>query len=147
MNYIDLITGNRIIDAAFLAWIIAQSMKIIIEWCINKKFNFHRILGSGGMPSSHSAFVVALTTSVFKVCGLHSPEFAISLCFSLVVMFDAANVRRAAGEQAKILNYMMEHWKDTTPDMFGKELKELLGHTPFQVIIGALIGIIVGTLV
>ena len=99
------------------------------------------------MPSSHTAFTIALVTSVGKYVGLASPSFAIAACFALVVMYDASGVRRAAGEQAKILNYMMDHWKESTPELFEKSLKELLGHTPVEVIAGALLGVAVGLII
>lgn len=102
------------------------------------------MLSSGGMPSSHSSFVCACASSVAYLYGWSSPLFAIAAVVAVVVMYDASNVRRAAGEQAKILNYIMEHWTEMKPAMFGQELKELLGHTPLQVLMGALLGIGIG---
>ena len=96
------------------------------------------------MPSCHSATVCSLATSTGIQFGVGSFEFAIATIFAIVVMYDAANVRHAAGEQAKILNYIMEHWTQMRPAIFGKELKELLGHTPLQVFFGALLGIAIG---
>lgn len=136
--------GNHALDAALLAWLIAQLIKVIVEICKTKKLNFERMVGAGGMPSSHTAFMMALTTSIFKSCGYASPEFAICVCVSLVIMYDATGVRRAAGQQAKILNYMMDHWKELKPAMFSKELKELLGHSPIEVFAGAALGIVTG---
>ena len=98
------------------------------------------------MPSSHAACVCALASASFKTMGAASTEFGITAILAFIVMYDASNVRHAAGEQAKILNYMIKHWKETTPEVFGKELKELLGHTPFQVIVGALLGIAIGVI-
>jgi len=139
------ITGNRSLDAALIAWLIAQVLKVVIDFARNGHLNFEHMVGSGGMPSSHSAFVMGLTASILKVCGLQSPEFAIALCIGLVVMYDASGVRRAAGQQAKILNYMMYHWKELKPEFFERELKELLGHTHLEVLAGAALGIVVGT--
>ena len=108
-----------------------------------KKFNFKRILGAGGMPSSHSAVVVSLCTMIGKKYGIDSAFFALSMIFAFVVMYDAAGVRRAAGKQAKLLNKIVQ-----TPGLSNVEvtekLQEVLGHTPTQVIVGALIGFIVG---
>jgi len=143
---IEFLTGNRIINAAIVAWVIAQVAKTIIDFFSRKKLNFRRMIGSGGMPSSHSATVCAVATVACKICGVHSPEFGIACAFAVIVMYDASNVRRAAGEQAKIINYMLKNWQTLTPEIFGRELKELLGHTPFQVIIGAMLGIATGIL-
>ena len=143
MHYL---TGNHLLNVAIVSWLTAQILKIIIELITHKKFNIRRIYGSGGMPSSHAACTVGIATAAYKICGFASPEFGIAATFAFVVMYDASNVRMAAGEQAKILNYMIRHWRETTPEIFGKELKELLGHTPMQVVIGALLGLAIGLL-
>ena len=135
-NVVDFLTGNLILNLSILAWAIAQVLKFVITLISQGKLDWRHILSSGGMPSSHSAFV----------CGWASPVFTISAVVAIVVMYDAANVRKAAGEQAKILNYIMEHWTEMKPAIFGKELKEFLGHTPFQVLMGGLLGISVGLL-
>lgn len=140
------ITENHLINVAIVSWFVAQVLKIVLELITHKRFNFRRIYGSGGMPSSHAACTVGVAAAACKLCGVSSPEFGIAATFAFVVMYDASNVRHAAGEQAKILNYMIRHWNETTPEIFGKELKELLGHTPLQVVIGALLGLIIGTL-
>jgi len=127
-----------------LAWVTAQVLKLIIVLITQKRLDFYRLVGAGGMPSAHSALVVALASSVCRFCGYASPEFALSACLALIVMYDASSVRRAAGEQAKILNYMMDHWNKTSPELFTKELKELLGHTPVEVFAGGLLGLIFG---
>ena len=139
-------TQNSVLNAAFIAWFLAQFIKVMLSFK-NGKIDFSRITGAGGMPSSHSSTVLALTTAVFVACGYQSPEFAIALVLSGIVMYDATGVRRAAGEQAKIINYMMSHWNKTTPQTFSKELKELLGHTPLEVVAGAILGIVVGLIV
>lgn len=137
---------NSILNSAVIAWFIAQFLKVILTRK-DGQFDFSRMTGAGGMPSSHSSTVLALTTSVFMIFGYKSAEFAISSVLSVIVMYDATGVRRAAGEQAKIINYMMSHFKETTPQKFTKELKELLGHTPIEVVAGAILGIVIGFIV
>ena len=144
MNVVDFLTGNLILNLSIVAWAIAQILKIIVVLVREHRWDWRHILSSGGMPSSHSAFVCACASSVAYLYGWSSPLFAIAAVLAIVVMYDASNVRRAAGEQAKILNYIMDHWNQMKPAMFGKELKELLGHTPLQVLMGALLGIAVG---
>ncbi len=124
-------------------WFFIQLFKVIYDLVTTKKFNFKRILGAGGMPSSHSAVVISLTTLIGKYEGTDTAQFAMSLIFACVVMYDAAGVRRAAGKQAKLLNRIIE-----TPGLsrveVSEKLVEALGHTPTQVIVGALIGLVVG---
>lgn len=133
---------NEFFLIAFIAWTIAQVSKVILTLIIDKKIDLYRMVGSGGMPSSHSSLVMGLTTSLGLKYGWDSANFAISLIFSLVVMYDASGVRRSVGKQAIILNTMIE-------DMYKHKhieqdkLKELVGHTPYEVIAGALLGIIV----
>ncbi len=138
------ITGNLILDLAGSAWFVAQLCKIIVNAVLHQKFNFSLLVSSGGMPSSHSALVCALAAAVAQIDGVYTTNFALASVLALVVMYDACNVRRAAGEQAKILNYIMEKWSEMSPTVMTKELKELLGHTPFQVIMGAILGTCVG---
>lgn len=139
----EFYTQYRYIIVPLITWFFIQSFKVIWDLVTTHKFNFKRILGAGGMPSSHSAIVMVITTMVAKDCGLQSPIFAVSLIFSMVVMYDATGVRRAAGKQATLLNKIVE-----TPGLSGIEMSEklveVLGHTPIQVIVGATIGIIVG---
>ena len=134
---------NKYVYIPFLLWFGIQLFKVIYDLVTTHKFNFKRILGAGGMPSSHSAVVVGLATLIGKDVGVGSPMFALSLVLAFVVMYDAAGVRRAAGKQAKLLNKLIE-----TPGLSGvqvsEKLVEVLGHTPFQVFVGAIIGIIVG---
>ena len=140
---IEFFEQFRFIIVPFSVWFLIQLFKVIWDLWTTKKFNFKRILGAGGMPSSHSAIVTALATMIGKEYGTDSAIFALSLVFASVVMYDAAGVRRAAGKQAKLLNKIVE-----TPGLTGVEvsekLVEVLGHTPKQVIVGALIGIVVG---
>ncbi len=143
---ITFIVQYKYIIVPFLVWFGIQLFKFIYDLVTTKKINFKRILQAGGMPSSHSAVVIALTTMVGKDVGLQSPMFGISLIFSFVVMYDAAGVRRAAGKQAKILNKIVQ-----TPGLTGVEVQEklveVLGHTPVQVFVGAIIGLIVGLII
>ena len=143
-NVVDFFTGNLILNLSILAWALAQILKFVVTLVTKRKLDFRHILSSGGMPSSHSAFVCACAASMGYIYGWASPVFTISAVVAIVVMYDAANVRKAAGEQAKILNYIMDHWTEMKPALFGKELKELLGHTPIQVFMGGVLGIAVG---
>lgn len=124
-------------------WFGIQLFKVIWDLVVTHKFNFKRILGAGGMPSSHSAVVTSLATMIGKSQGINSPIFALSVIFACIVMYDAAGVRRAAGKQAKLLNKLIE-----TPGLSNiqvqEKLVEVLGHTPTQVIVGAIVGIVVG---
>ena len=141
-NLLDIL-NNKFIYIPILIWFFIQSFKVIWDLVTTKKFNFKRILGAGGMPSSHSAVVTSLTVLIGRSEGLDSPIFALSFIFAMVVMYDAAGVRRAAGKQAHLLNKIIE-----TPGLTNVEVQErlveVLGHTPLQVIVGAAIGIIVG---
>ncbi len=125
-------------------WFCIQLFKVIYDLVHTKQFNFKRIMGAGGMPSSHSAVVTALASLIGKYEGINSPLFGIAVVFACVVMYDAAGVRRAAGKQAKLLNKIVQ-----TPGLSSvqvtEKLVEVLGHTPFQVLVGAIIGILVGT--
>jgi len=129
----------RILYATSLAWFIAQGLKVLIYWIRNHKINFRLFVGTGGMPSSHSAFVSCLATAIGLETGWSSPVFLLSLGIAIVIMSDAAGVRRAAGQQAKILNEIMDDFYSSRP-VPQKRLKELLGHTPVQVFVGAFIG-------
>ena len=145
-NFSDLFE-NKVLWTAFLAWFAAQSLKVIIHMIRYREFSVERMVGTGGMPSSHSATVCGLTTAIARVYGLASPIFALALVFSSVVMYDATGVRRAAGEQAKVLNRLLRE-KSRTKQEYQKEaqkaLKELLGHTPLEVLAGAVLGIVLG---
>ena len=134
---------NKYIYIPFLLWFGIQTFKVIYDLITTHKFNFKRIMGAGGMPSSHSAVVVGLATLIGKYQGVDSPIFAVSLILAFVVMYDAAGVRRAAGKQAKLLNKLIETPGLTTVQV-SEKLVEVLGHTPLQVIVGALIGLAVG---
>ncbi len=134
------ILQNTPLWAAVLAWALAQGIKILLTLIVDKRFDASRIVGTGGMPSSHSSFTMALSFSIGKYHGFDSPLFAIALIFSFVTMYDAQGIRRAAGKHAEILNDMIQHHKIPNQG----ELKELLGHTPLEVLAGAILGIVVG---
>lgn len=137
------ITDFKFLYIPLLMWFGIQLFKVIYDLVTTKKFNFKRILGAGGMPSSHSAVVTSLATLIGRYEGVTTPIFALSVIFAFIVMYDAAGIRRAAGKQAKLLNKLVE-----TPGLsgvqVGERLVEVLGHTPKQVLVGALIGIIAG---
>lgn len=143
-NAVAFLTGNLILNLSILAWAAAQLIKLVVTRVTEGGWNWRHILSSGGMPSSHSACVCALAASTAYLYGWSSPLFAIAAVLAVVVMYDAANVRRAAGEQAKRLNYIMETLPQLNPEEFSRHLKELLGHTPIQVFMGAALGIGVG---
>lgn len=130
--------GNAAIWIPIIIWFSVQAFKVVYELIKYKKLNIRRMWGSGGMPSSHSALVCSLTTIVALVDGMASTTFAISLVLSGVVMYDAAGVRRAAGKQARVLNQIIENKGDINVQ---EKLIELLGHTPKEVFVGALVGI------
>lgn len=138
--FFALLSNQHIWISAF-ACISAQALKVLIEYAYTKKVDRALLFGTGGMPSSHSAFVVAMASSIGTVEGLHSSIFAVSLVFALIVMYDAAGVRRAAGKHAQVINDMVERLENIgiTPD---EKLKELLGHSPIEVMAGALWGIL-----
>lgn len=131
---------------AVICWFVAQLLKVVSVLVTDKKIDFGRFIGAGGMPSSHSSFVTGLTTAIGLTQGFSSDIFAVSAVLSLVVMYDAAGVRRAAGEQAKILNQMVEEWGRQNFKNTEVRLKELLGHTPLQVFAGAILGIAIALL-
>lgn len=142
MSFIQEILSNRTITIPVLAWFIAQLIKVISVIVKEKKIDFTRFVGSGGMPSSHAAFIVSLTTVIGKEYRFNSGLFGLAVAVSLIVMYDAAGVRRAAGKQAQVLNQLIfNHDYKVNLD---QKLKELLGHTPFEVIMGAALGIGLG---
>jgi hypothetical protein len=139
------ILDNQVLLVAIIACLVAQLCKLFVELTKNRKFNLRSLVTTGGMPSAHSAFVAALAAGVGQTVGWSSPEFAIALIFAVIVMYDAAGVRQAAGKQARILNQIIDELfseKEFNED----RLKELLGHTPFQVIVGLILGIAISCL-
>lgn len=144
MEFMDLFE-NKALIAAILAWFAAQVIKVLLVLFDEKRLDLSKMISSGGMPSSHSALITAMTASVGKTTGLDSVAFAIAAVTSLVVMYDAANVRREAGKHAELLNKIA---RDLYPDnhMNQEKLKELLGHKQIEVAAGAIIGITIGVL-
>ena len=137
-------TGYEAIFCGLLAAFIAQFIKVITYICTHKKINFKIFTTTGGMPSSHTAGVIALTTAVGLIDGFDSISFAVSLGFSLIVMQDASGVRRAAGKTAATLNRLVDEFVQKNKEVKPYEaLKELLGHTPLEVFCGMILGIIV----
>lgn len=143
MEYILEMIHNPILVNSIVGWACAQVLKTLIHVIIYKKFVWERLIGDGGMPSAHSATVCALAGSVFIHCGPASPEFAIACMFAVIVMHDATGVRFETGKQAKVLNEMIEIFMNMGNSNLSAEqkLKEFVGHTKFQVAMGALIGI------
>ncbi len=146
MNGFLAFIQNKYIYVPLLLWFGIQLFKLIYDLVKTKKFNFKRILGAGGMPSSHSAVVTSVATLIGKYEGVDTAIFALAFVVAFVVMYDACGVRRAAGKQAALLNKLVE-----TPGLTGvqvsEKLVEVLGHTPFQVLVGALIGITAGLII
>jgi len=136
---------NYIFWTSAASWMIAQFIKVALGVFREKRFNFRWFVGTGGMPSSHAAGVSALATSVGVTYGFDSALFAVVLTFTLIVLFDAQGVRRAAGRQAEILNKMLDdiYWKKKLDE---RELKEFIGHTPVEVFAGMFLGIIISLL-
>ncbi len=133
----------RFLLAPIVAWAIAQAAKLTLSSIRLRRLNLRVLAETGGMPSSHSAIVMGLTTAVGKYSGVSSASFAIALIFTFVVMYDAAGLRRAAGRQAEVLNRLVEdlvHMRGVQE----ARLRELLGHTPTEVLVGALIGLVIG---
>jgi len=150
------ILANYPLVAALLGIIIAQTIKVPIRLIITKEFKPGLAFSTGGMPSSHSAAVAALTTGIGMLEGIQSPLFAAACIFSVIVMFDASGIRRQAGEQAVIINQLINDfqdfvegtkaWKDKKEDEKRQELKEIMGHQPIEVFVGALLGIVIAFL-
>ena len=141
-----MLTTNPIIDCGLLAWFLAQLIKVALDLVLLRKWDPHRFVSSGGMPSSHSALVVACTTAIGKLYGIQGPIFALAVILSAIVMYDACNVRRSAGDTAKLVNQILAHVEKLTAEDFAEDLKEVMGHTPLQVLMGALLGLGVGLL-
>ncbi|MFB2892673.1 divergent PAP2 family protein [Aerosakkonemataceae cyanobacterium BLCC-F50] len=137
---------NHILLVAVIASLIAQITKLAIELGKNRKINIRVLVETGGMPSAHSALVTALATGVGLKMGWNSPDFAIAAIFAIIVMYDAAGVRQAAGKQARILNQIIDELFREHPTFNEDRLKELLGHTPFQVIVGSALGVTIACL-
>jgi uncharacterized protein len=146
LNDISQILDNQILLVAIAACLIAQVLKLIIDIIQNGKVSVKILTTTGGMPSAHSALVTALAAGVGESLGWKSAEFAIATIFAIVVMYDAAGVRQAAGKQARILNQMVDELFSDDHKFNEEKLKELLGHTPVQVIAGSVLGIAISLL-
>lgn len=137
---------NTVFLCAVIAWIIAQATKVIWTLIRDRRFDAERIMGSGGMPSAHSASVVATTFAVGQTMGYDHPIFGLAAMMSFIVMYDAANVRMAAGKQARVINRIIKELGEHKFKM-DKDLKELLGHTYLEVFVGAVLGVIIALVV
>lgn len=146
MTILPGIFENKILISALTAWLVAQIIKVLLNLFIQRELNLDLLLSSGAFPSSHAATVCALTLGVGKNYSWSSPLFAIAAVFAMIVMYDAAGVRRAAGIQAEVINKLLERYH-VGSDLSQKRLKELVGHTPFEVFGGALVGIIAGLII
>lgn len=137
------IAANHILKVAFLGWLIAQVLKVIFGFFRDGRLDLTRLFGAGGMPSSHSSLAMAMAFAVGKNMGWDSPLFAVAGVMAAVVMYDAAGVRRAAGKQAEVINQLISDLYHGT-QISQERLKELIGHTPVEVLVGALLGVLVG---
>lgn len=146
----DVLNLNPILTVALLAWFVAQVLKTLINFILLGKFQLERMWGDGGMPSAHSATVCAMVIATARSEGFGSAIFAVAAVVAIITMHDAMGVRRETGEQAKVLNKMIEQWIDVTeknvPFLQNMHLKEMVGHTPLQVLAGFVVGCVVGAL-
>lgn len=144
----QIYSWNYLLSVSLTGWFVAQILKTLLNFILMGKFQAERMWGSGGMPSSHSATVCALVVAAARYTGTQSAIFAICTVLAVIVMYDAMGVRRETGEQAKILNRMITDWMEAeserAPILADKKLKEMVGHTPFEVLGGAIVGIIIG---
>ena len=144
----DVLNLNPILTVALLAWFVAQVLKTLINFILLGKFQLERMWGDGGMPSAHSATVCAMVIATARSVGFSSPVFAVASVVAIITMHDAMGVRHETGEQAKVLNQMIEQWIDISeqnaPFLQNMHLKEMVGHTPLQVVAGVLVGVVVG---
>ena len=148
MSFLNDLLHNQIFVAAVLGWLVAQVLKTIIHMIVNKQFVAERMVGGGGMPSSHSATVCALATATGMRYGGGSFEFAVAIMLAIIVMYDAMGVRRETGIQGRVLNEMMDIFMNMGKEISAEaKLKELVGHTPLQVLMGAVLGCVIAVLV
>ncbi len=146
MNDFWTFCRDSVLVTAVISWFVAQVLKVLFVILKDKRLDFSRFVGAGGMPSSHSSFVVSLAAGVGMIEGFDSTLFAVTVVLALVVMYDAAGVRRAAGRQARVLNRIVETWGKEDFFRTEKKLKELLGHTPVEVFAGAVLGALIAVL-
>ena len=145
VDFFEKILSNEMLVIAAISWLVAGIIKVIIEFIINKKLDVKRVFGAGGMPSSHTSTVVALTVAVGRFMGLNSAEFAIVVIITIIVIHDAVGVRQETGKQSKLLNEMIVKSDSFKNLDFEKQLKEYVGHTPLQTLAGAIVGLAVST--
>lgn len=143
MNIIIGLFSNYYLQCTFMGWFFAQTLKFLICLILYRKAVFSLFFSSGGMPSSHSASVCALVASIAKIEGVSSSLFAVAFLFAFIVMYDASGVRRASGEHARIINRLVQNITDKDQIGMDKSLKELIGHTPLEVIAGACLGVFI----
>lgn len=142
----EIIT-NKVLVTSACSWAVAQLLKVVVTLVREKRLDLHCLFASGGMPSSHSALVGALVTSVAMLQGLNSVAFGIAAILALIVMYDSAGVRQSVGQQSIVLIRIVQEFRSRRPIAeLERDLREFLGHTPFQVIVGALIGILIAWL-
>ena len=146
MEWLLQLVSNKILIGSLSAWVVAQVLKTILYAAINKTFDIKRLFGDGGMPSGHSATVTSMAISCGLVYGFDSGIFAIAAIVAIIVMHDATGVRLETGKQAKIINELVEHLKDKRI-ADEEKLKEFVGHTPLQVLCGAVLGVIVAIII
>lgn len=146
----SILSFNQILTVSLLGWFVAQVLKTIINFILLGKFQMERMWGDGGMPSAHSATVCAMTIATARCEGVNSAIFAVACVIAIITMHDAMGVRYETGEQAKVLNQMIDQWIEVSeqkaPFLQNMHLKEMVGHTPLQVMAGMLVGIVVGFL-
>ena len=147
MNVLSQLAENRILWVGVISWLAAQVMKVILTLIVEKKADWHRLFGLGGMPSSHTAVAVSVTVAVGIRMGFNSALFAISMALAMITMTDAMGVRREAGKQAQVLNRVVQEMVENGGDIPEETLKELLGHSPLQVFVGAVLGLLIAILV
>ena len=144
----EVLSLNQILTVSLLSWFVAQVLKTIINFILLGKFQLERMWGDGGMPSAHSATVCAMVIATARSEGINSAIFAVAAVVAIITMHDAMGVRRETGEQAKVLNKMIEQWIEVTeknnPFLQNMHLKEMVGHTPIEVVTGAALGIVLG---
>ncbi len=146
LNFVLELIANKVLVTAVLGWFVAQILKVILVLVCDRRFDITRMIGSGGMPSSHSSFVTSLATAVAFESGVSSPLFAVCGVLAFVVMYDASGVRRETGRQAEIINDIIESFGSGDAQLAGKKLKELIGHSPIEVFAGAILGVVIGLL-
>ena len=144
----ELFSVNEILTVSIVSWFVAQVLKTIINFILLGKFQLERMWGDGGMPSAHSATVCAMVIATARCEGIDSAIFAVACVVAIITMHDAMGVRHETGEQAKVLNRLFTEWMDQGIEQFqfphGKKLKEMVGHTPIEVLTGAALGIVLG---